>query len=257
MEFTTVFVFKVFISAVAIAALLDMYIVQCLKGYSTKFSSLPFINENLRWFNTIPLARLIIGDSTISYMKTRTLLFPFFELVFGGVAVISFYVHGVNNYFFRDMMFILIALPLAMISWQDPDSSRSVTPDFITLPGMVVGVFTILITDSIGLINSILGIAVGGGILYAVAVVSRGGVGGGAIKACAMVGAFLGFKEVLLTTFVAVLLGSVVGVFLMILRGAGREDKISFVPFIVIGGIIAMFWGPKIISWYMNISGLG
>jgi len=91
-------------------------------------------------------------------------------------------------------------------------------------------------------------------LFYVVALVSRGGMGGGDIKLIAMFGAFLGWKNCLVTIFCGVLLGSLVGVTLLVLRRKGRKDPIPFGPFLCIGALISLFYGREIIYWYLHLT---
>ena len=84
------------------------------------------------------------------------------------------------------------------------------------------------------------------------AVLSRGGMGGGDIKMMAMVGSFMGWKSVLMTTFFGSLTGAVVGILLMIFKGQGRKTKIPFGPFLALGVLITLFYGQEILTWYLS-----
>lgn len=77
-------------------------------------------------------------------------------------------------------------------------------------------------------------------------------MGGGDIKLMAMLGGFLGWKGVLLTTFLGSLSGSVIGVFLMIIHKKDRKHKIPFGPFLVLGSMITLFYGQEILYWYLG-----
>ena len=77
-------------------------------------------------------------------------------------------------------------------------------------------------------------------------------MGGGDIKMMAMVGALMGWKSVLSTTFFGSLAGSVFGIFLMISRGKGRKTKIPFGPFLALGTLITLFYGQEILLWYLR-----
>jgi leader peptidase (prepilin peptidase)/N-methyltransferase len=95
----------------------------------------------------------------------------------------------------------------------------------------------------------------GGGLLYAMAWISpflfgKEGMGGGDIKLLAMIGAFLGWQQVLLTVIVGGLLGSVLGVGLIAARVISRSDYIPFGPFLSLGAVVAMLFGPEILGWY-------
>ena len=83
---------------------------------------------------------------------------------------------------------------------------------------------------------------------------SRGGMGGGDIKLIAMIGAFLGWKQALLTIFIGALAGSVIGLFLMTFKGKSRKYPVPFGPFLSLGAVVSLFAGPAICGWYQHLS---
>jgi leader peptidase (prepilin peptidase)/N-methyltransferase len=133
------------------------------------------------------------------------------------------------------------------------DLSHQIVPDRITLPGMIVGALAAATVLPAGLINALIGIFLGGGLFYLVAVLSRGGMGGGDIKLIAMIGAFLGWRDVLLTIFIAALAGSVVGLYLMVVKGKGRKYPVPFGPFLALGAVVSLCWGTEILFWYSQL----
>jgi leader peptidase (prepilin peptidase)/N-methyltransferase len=76
-------------------------------------------------------------------------------------------------------------------------------------------------------------------------------MGGGDIKMMAMVGALMGWKSVLLTTFLGSLSGSLIGIVLILFKGRGRRTKIPFGPFLALGTLITLFFGQEILLWYL------
>ena len=72
----------------------------------------------------------------------------------------------------------------------------------------------------------------------------------------AMIGAFLGWKGVLLTLLLGSLLGSVIGMVLMVSRGADRRLAIPFGPFLSLGALVTLLWGPEIVAWYISYAGI-
>ena len=100
--------------------------------------------------------------------------------------------------------------------------------------------------------DSIIGAAAGFFLLLAVAVVSKGGMGGGDIKLFGLLGFFFGTKLVLLTFFLSCLFGAVVGLFLLFFGIVKRGKPMPFGPFIAIGAFTAYFHGTDIIGWYMQ-----
>ena len=110
----------------------------------------------------------------------------------------------------------------------------------------------------IGLLNSLAGMLVGGGILLSLAWLSpllfgKEGMGGGDIKLMAMVGAFLGWKPVLLAIMVASLIGSVVGGALIAAGWLRRHEYLPFGPFLAIGSVIALFFSEPLLDWYWSL----
>ena len=82
----------------------------------------------------------------------------------------------------------------------------------------------------------------------------RHGMGGGDIKLLAMIGAFLGWPSIPVTLFVASVLGSVIGVGLMVATGAGRRLALPFAPFLCSGALIYLFYGEALIRFYLPSS---
>jgi leader peptidase (prepilin peptidase)/N-methyltransferase len=138
------------------------------------------------------------------------------------------------------------------------DLSHKIIPNAITFPGIFVGLISAATVLPLGLLNGVLGLLVGGGILWLLAWASpylfgKEGMGGGDIKLLAMIGAFLGWKPALMTIMVGSFLGSVVGVTLIAARVIRREDYIPFGPFLVCGALVALFFGQSILSWYQGL----
>jgi leader peptidase (prepilin peptidase) / N-methyltransferase len=131
-------------------------------------------------------------------------------------------------------------------------------PNVITIPGVVVGLLGAVTVLPVGIINSVAGLAVGGGILWLLAWLSpylfgKEGMGGGDIKLLAMIGAFLGWKPALLTIMIGSLTGSIIGVGLIALHVIKRDDYIPFGPFLVLGALLSMFFAQPLLDWYQGL----
>jgi leader peptidase (prepilin peptidase)/N-methyltransferase len=133
------------------------------------------------------------------------------------------------------------------------DYDHKIIPNTITLPGIVIGLGLSLWALPITPLASLLGILLGGVFFYLIALVSKGGMGGGDIKLIAMIGAFLGWQGAFFTILSGTLLGSLVGVTLMVLGKKGRKDKVPFGPFLSIGTILFILLGDDLIHWYLNL----
>jgi leader peptidase (prepilin peptidase) / N-methyltransferase len=188
--------------------------------------------------------------------------YPVVELLTGLLFALTIFQFGLTWH-----TGILWAFLAALVIVTFIDLEHQIVPDVITLPGVAVGltwsVFAaLLLSGGHGTppsfsppapLDALLGTLVGGGILYLVAVLSRGGMGGGDIKLTAMVGAFLGWRAALLTIFLGTLSGSVIALLLLASGKKSRKDPMPFGPFLVLGAILALFWGDEIIASYFRL----
>ena len=101
--------------------------------------------------------------------------------------------------------------------------------------------------------DSLLGAVFGFGLLFLSAVISKGGMGGGDIKLFFLIGLVLGTVDTFLTLFLASVIGMIVGVIVLKVRGQGRKTPVPFGPSIALAAIIVYFYGERIIEWYWNL----
>jgi leader peptidase (prepilin peptidase)/N-methyltransferase len=137
------------------------------------------------------------------------------------------------------------------------DLDIQIIPDVISLPGIVIGLVVSHWLPQ-GVINSLIGCAIGGGFFWLVAevgyrILKQEAMGGGDIKLIAMIGAFLGWQNVILTIFLASLTGAVVGLSFMAFKGWGRRTPIPFGPFLALGAVLTLFFGAPIWEWYVGL----
>ncbi len=84
--------------------------------------------------------------------------------------------------------------------------------------------------------------------------VSRGHwMGFGDVKLAFLLGLFLSFPNILVALFSAFLIGAIIGIGLIIARKKNLKSEVPFGPFLITGTIIALFWGEKLIRWYLNL----
>jgi leader peptidase (prepilin peptidase)/N-methyltransferase len=105
--------------------------------------------------------------------------------------------------------------------------------------------------------SSLLGLLTGGGSLLLVAwtyslITRKEGMGGGDIKLLGMIGAFIGWKGVIFTIFASSLSGTLVGMIVMLLKGKNLKFAIPFGPFLSIGAMSYVFFGEKVLFWYLH-----
>lgn len=135
------------------------------------------------------------------------------------------------------------------------DAEFQILPDVITLPGIAVGLVLSLGSVRRTPLEAALGAALGAGGLYLLAftyekIAKQEGMGLGDVKMLGMIGALLGPVGVLVTVMAASLSGSVVGIGLMIARGADGKLRLPFGVFLAIGAIGAWFFADPLFARY-------
>jgi leader peptidase (prepilin peptidase)/N-methyltransferase len=188
------------------------------------------------------------------YCQTSiSLRYPLVELLTGLFALMAFLKFGFSLEAVIYFIFIAALLTVTFI-----DIDHQIIPDVITLPGIPIGFGASFALPAINYTDSLLGIIIGGGSLFLVAWVynvltKKEGMGGGDIKLLAMIGAVIGWKGVLFTIFVASAVGTVSGLLVMLQARKTMKLAIPFGPFLAIGGIAYIFFGPELVAWYFNL----
>lgn len=244
----------VFILGLLIGSFLNVCIYRVPRKESIVFpaSHCTSCERPIRPYDNIPLLSfLFLRGHCRSCRAPISWRYPLVELAHGLGYLFILHQFGPS---FAAVIYALFFSSLMVVTFID--LSHQIVPDVITLPGMVLGLLAASTVLPPGPINSLIGLFLGGGLFYLVAILSiallkKEGMGGGDIKLIAMIGAFLGWKGMLLTIFLAALSGSVIGLFLVLVRGQSRAEPIPFGPFLALGAMVSLFWGPEILQWYL------
>jgi leader peptidase (prepilin peptidase)/N-methyltransferase len=208
-------------------------------------SACPSCGSPIAWYDNVPIVSfLALRGRCRACAAPISWRYPLIEAATAALFGLAWVV--------ADGSIVTFALGAALLAIAAIDLRYQIIPDAITLPGVVVGFLASLVPGRISWLESAAGIAVGAALFVAVIVLSRGGMGGGDMKLGAMLGAFLGWKALLVALFVAVVLGGLSAVALLASRRLARKDAIPFGPFLAIGGAVALLWGDRIIAWYLG-----
>lgn len=153
-------------------------------------------------------------------------------IISGLVFVISFLKIGLNVILIQALVLNSILIVVSFI-----DIKHQIIPNKIIIFTLVIGVI-FSFTDNISLINGVVGMILGGGLLLMLSFIP-GTMGGGDIKFMFVLGIFLGSKGVIVTLFVAFVLSSIISIILLIFKIKKRKDCIPFGPFLALGTFIA------------------
>jgi len=148
---------------------------------------------------------------------------------------------------------LLLASVLIVIA--HTDLRTMLIPDRIVVFALGAGLAARIVSHPLPWWDYALGSALGSGILLMLAVISRGGMGGGDIKLYLFVGMMLGYRLTLLSIFAASLLGSLYGLGLMLAGRFRRKMTVPFGPFIAAGSLAAYWFGNGLMEWYLALLG--
>ena len=143
-----------------------------------------------------------------------------------------------------------------MITFIDID--HKIIPDVITLPSIIVAPAAAFLVGHVSMLDSLAGIVIGGGGLWAIAagyeyLRKQEGMGFGDVKFLAMVGGYQGWEGALFTLIVGSLIGTVIGIGLMLARRGRLDMEIPFGPFLAAGSFLYLLGGPELITWYLAL----
>jgi len=213
----------------------------------------PSCNSHIRFYDNIPVLSYIWlkgrcrnCDAPISFR------YPMVEVISGSFAVSLFLTFGLS---LESLVYFVFISSLIVITFIDLD--HKIIPDIISLPGIPIGLVASFALPTITLKASVLGLLIGGGSLWFVAwaynlIAHRDGMGGGDIKLLAMIGTIIGWKGVIFTIFASSVVGSCVGIAMMLIKGKNMRFAIPFGPFLSIGAIAYVFFGSQFIAWYFS-----
>ena len=178
-----------------------------------------------------------------------SLQYPIVELATGAVFLGAYLLFDSPALLIQRLLFACSMIVLFVI-----DLEHRILPDVITLPGIALGFLFSLVLPP-GWRDSLIGIALGGGSLWLIGELyfrlrHEEGMGFGDVKMLAMIGAFLGWKLMLLTLVLSSFVGSIVGLGLIVFNRGDMKYALPFGTFLALGAIIAATAGDRIIAWY-------
>jgi leader peptidase (prepilin peptidase)/N-methyltransferase len=196
---------------------------------------------------------VVLGGRCRACRAHISLRYPLVELL----TAVTFVIQGLA---FADQPILLgsrlvLTALLIVLFGTDVDTHR--LPDVLTLSGLGVGLACSVFGPP-GLEDSLLGAGLGAGILLVIRWLwlwwkGVDGMGLGDVKMLAMIGAFLGWRQIWVVLFFASLTGAVTGVLLMGFRGRSLQSRLPFGAFLALAAFAASVWGEAIRAWYASL----
>jgi leader peptidase (prepilin peptidase)/N-methyltransferase len=224
----------------------------------------PSCKKPIKLVYNIPLVGFVLTGGKCSHCKVPiSVIYPIIEFLTGIIALVIGYHFLTSFYEFSiwtaipalvKFFWLLLMIPMSII-----DIKKYIIPDQFTLPYIILGLLLSFLPNDVTPLNSLLGIAAGGGSLLLIGMLGsflmkkEEVMGGGDIKLMAAFGALFGWQLSLLSIMTGALLGSLFGISMIFFKKTQVDHKIPFGPYLACGIWISFFFGEKIINWYINL----
>jgi len=215
-------------------------------------SRCPACHTPIRALDNIPvLSFLLLRGRCRACGQPISWRYPLVEALTALLFVLTVHVFGVSA---QTVLLLLFLSGLVAVTFIDLD--HQIIPNAITLPGIPLGLLAGIVLGDPPFLDRLLGTLTGAGFLYLVlfyggVLYGQDAMGEGDLNLIALIGAFLGWRGVIVTVLVGCLTGSAVGLGLIGLGRLHRREHIPFGPFLALGAVIALFWGDWLIARYL------
>ncbi|MCL5795052.1 MAG: prepilin peptidase [Patescibacteria group bacterium] len=257
--------FIIFIFGLIIGSFLNVVIYR-LKEMETIVntrSHCPKCKRELAWYDLIPFLSFIILKTKCRYCgKPISWQYPLVEI---GTALLftCIYWHFGNTF----LTYFLILISCFLIVIFVYDLLHYIIPNEMIWPAIILTLLYLCISPFIKLYPStplhlytlsltpaLIGSAIGAGFIGLLVLITKGkGMGVGDIKLGFLLGLLNPYPYTILSLFVAFGLGALVGIFLIIFSKKSFKTAIPFGPFLIVGIFVTLFWGQKIVEWYLSL----
>lgn len=218
-------------------------------------SHCPHCNAPVRVWQNIPvLSYLLLRGRCASCKTPISPRYPVIELV---TALLSGLV--ASHFGANWLCLAMLVLTWSLIALTMIDVDHQLLPDNITLPLLWLGLLvnTLLPDAGVGPANAVLGAVIGYLALWSVywafkLLTGKEGMGYGDFKLLAALGAWMGWKVLLLIVILSSLVGAIVGIIMLLFLGRDRNIPIPFGPYLAGAGFITLIWGDTLMSLYFS-----
>ncbi len=244
--------FVAFLFGACVGSFLNVVIHRLPLGQSvvTPPSRCPTCGSLLKWYDNVPIfGWLLLRGRCRECRNAISIQYPVVELITALLFALVAWVTPPGPLLVSRLLLVGLLIALFGI-----DLAHQILPNSITLPGIVAGLLLSMIAPP-GWRDALIGTVLGAAVLYAIAWAyywwrREEGLGMGDVKMLAMVGAFLGWKAVLVTLVLSSFSGALIGVALIALQRGSMKLALPFGTFLAVGALAAMLVGDPLVNWY-------
>ncbi|MCP5430863.1 MAG: prepilin peptidase [Chromatiaceae bacterium] len=223
----------------------------------TPASTCPHCGHAIRAWENIPvLSYLLLRGRCSNCQAQISVRYPLVEALTGLLSLGVVLHFGATPAALAALVLLWGLVALTVI-----DLDEQLLPDQLTLPLLWLGLLVNIDGLFTDLSSAVIGAAAGYLSLWLVfqvfrLITGREGMGYGDFKLLAVFGAFLGWQMLPLVILLSSLIGAIVGIGLVVLRGRDRQIPIPFGPYLAAAGFVALLWGEQINRSYLQLAGL-
>jgi leader peptidase (prepilin peptidase)/N-methyltransferase len=256
LEIPWMFEIYLFIVGLVIGSFLNVciYRIPLKQSFISPRSHCPSCNTTIKWYHNVPLISYIFLRGRCSKCGARiSPVYPFVELITAVLIVLLWRMFGPTMPFLIYSLFAGIMIVLIFI-----DFYHQILPHRITFPGIVLGFGSSFVNPYVTPLESALGILAGGLLPFIVLVVykwirKKEGLGHGDVFMLALIGAFLGWRQVLIVLFLSSLVGSIIGLLIIFFWKKTSDFALPYGTFLGAAALFAIFFGRFIWSAYFRL----
>jgi len=203
--------------------------------------------HELRWYELFPVFSYIALGGKCRKCKTHiSIQYPIIELLNGAAYMGLYLFYGLSIELGLIGALFSILLVIFMI-----DLKTLTIPNGLVLAIGVLGIINMIVNSNY-IVDYILGFFSVSSILFLIAIITKGKMGGGDIKLMAVAGLLLGWQKIILSLLLGSVVGAVIGLTLIGFKIVDKKTLIPFGPYLAIGIMISVLWGQQIINWYIG-----
>jgi leader peptidase (prepilin peptidase)/N-methyltransferase len=216
----------------------------------------PNCEDPIKFYDNIPMLSYILLRGKCRRCGARiSMRYPVVEFLTALFFYLLYRKMGLTPELPILMVFVALLVVISFI-----DLEFQIIPDILSIGGLAAGFLLSFLRPYFTWGDALTGILVGGGVLYAIAIgyqllAKREGMGGGDIKLLAMIGSFCGLKGVIFSLMAGSVVGTLVGLPLMFVKGENTKYAIPFGPFLSLGALVFIFMGESIIHSFLGFLG--
>ena len=220
-------------------------------------SHCPHCKKEIRWYDLVPLLSFVVLEGKCRECgKKISWQYPLVEICTALLFLAIYLNFGLTYYTLFLLIISCFLIVIFVYDWR-----KMIIPDIAIIPAIgiwiIIWLLSIIPGVTLGLpvdfLNYLLGGLAGAGFIGLIVLLTRGkGMGVGDIKLAFLLGFICGWPLAVIGLFSAFIIGSIIGLILLAAKIKKLKSAIPFGPFLIVGFYIALFWGEKIIGWYIK-----